>query len=634
MKSSPSAVKNSPSAAKSGEAAKKRREQEQRARRRTIALIALGAAAVLFAIFWIVHPHRKSRTEGAGNPGDPAPSHIENTLAGAPNEETEASGEMEAPGEQAGPGSAETESEMMPATEAAEEIDFTPHAVESTKPSNMIELTGIEINGEEMTDPTSYRAAEPFEFGLGSKYAQAEGIFTFRGSNFRNSPAWGNTNIKKNVIEQLWSQQTGVTTYNNAVWTGSGWTGQPLMRHWTRQEKEHMTMADWAKEKDDLVEVIYACMDGYVYFLDLVTGEQTRDPLFLGWTFKGSGALDPRGYPILYVGAGYDSNLGLAHAFVVNLVDLSVMYEFGGEDSFSLRGTLGFFDSSPLVDAETDTLIWPGENGVLYMIHLNSSWDVNTGELSIAPGNTVKWHYRGFRSGHNSYEKYWLGIEDSIAVYKGYLFATDNGGHLMCLDLNTLQLVWVQDTLDDSNSSPVLSIEDGHLYLYTSTSFRLGWRSSSTAEVPIWKIDAETGEKIWEKSYTCYTQDGVSGGVQSSMALGTGSLTGYLYATVSMTGGPSLGVCVCLDRDTGEVVWEHDAYYAWSSPVCVYNKDGSGRIVYCSCAGIMYLLDGKTGKELATSQLSDGAIEASPAVWNDYVVIGTRACKIWGLKLE
>ena len=39
-------------------------------------------------------------------------------------------------------------------------------------------------------------------------------------------------------------------------------------------------MYDWAKEKDDLVEVIYACMDGYVYFLDLETGEATRDPLY------------------------------------------------------------------------------------------------------------------------------------------------------------------------------------------------------------------------------------------------------------------------------------------------------------------------------------------------------------------
>ena len=53
-------------------------------------------------------------------------------------------------------------------------------------------------------------------------------------------------------------------------------------------------------------------------------------------------------------------------------------------------------------------------------------------------------------------------------------FIADNGGNLMCLNLNTLQLVWVQDVLDDSNSTPVLSVEDGHLYLYVSTSFRLG----------------------------------------------------------------------------------------------------------------------------------------------------------------
>ena len=81
--------------------------------------------------------------------------------------------------------------------------------------------------------------------------------------------------------------------------------------------------------------------------------------------------------------------------------------------------------------------------------------------------------------------------------------------------LNTLQLVWVQDILDDSNSTPVLSVEDGHLYLYVSTSFRLGWRSSTTAEVPVWKIDAETGEIIWQTSYDCSSEDSVSGGVQS-----------------------------------------------------------------------------------------------------------------------
>jgi hypothetical protein len=48
----------------------------------------------------------------------------------------------------------------------------------------------------------------------------------------------------------------------------------------------------------------------------------------------------------------------------------------------------------------------------------------------------------------------------------------------------------------------------------------------------------------------------------------------------------------------------------------------------------MYMLDPKTGQELTKSELSNGAIEASPAAWDNYVVIGTRACKIWGLRLD
>ena len=212
------------------------------------------------------------------------------------------------------------------------------------------------------------------------------------------------------------------------------------------------------KEKDDLVEVIYACMDGYVYFLDLETGEATRDPLYLGFTFKGAGALDPRGYPIMYVGAGYDSNEGTARVFVVNLLDCSVMYTFGNNDEFSLRGNLSYFDSSALVDAATDTLIYPGENGILYLIKLNTSYAPEAGTLSINPDHIVKWRYYGTRTSVGSY---WLGMEDSAAIYDGYLFIADNGGNLMCLDLNTLQLVWVQDILDDSNSTPVLSVEDG-----------------------------------------------------------------------------------------------------------------------------------------------------------------------------
>ncbi len=526
--------------------------------------------------------------------------------------------------------SADNEVIGMEKMEKLSELEFVPHCTEQTDPANLIEYTEININGNTLANTSEYKAAEVISFGSGSDYSNVNGIVTFRGNNFRDNPAYGYAEMKDFKLTPEWSCQTSSLTYGDACWTGSGWTGQPLMAKWPKETKAIMNMYDWAKQDDDLVEVIYACMDGYVYFLDLKTGKATRDALYLGYTFKGSGALDPRGYPIMYVGAGYDSYEGTARSFIINLIDCSVMYTFGNNDEFSLRGSLSYFDSSALVDAETDTLVYPGENGILYLIRLNTKYEESAGTLSIDP-TVVKWHYSGVRS---SLESYWLGMEDSAAVYGGYLFVADNGGNLMCLNLNTLQLVWTQDILDDSNSTPVLSVEDGHLYLYVSTSFRLGWRSYDTAEVPIWKIDAQNGEIVWKTPYECYTEDGVSGGVQSTIALGSNELSDYLYVTVARTGEEYDGVLSCINKKTGKVEWEHRAYYAWSSPVCVYNSDGSGKVIYCSCAGKMYLLDGKTGEVLDVTVLSDGAIEASPAVYNNYAVVGTRDCKIHGIKLQ
>ena len=48
-------------------------------------------------------------------------------------------------------------------------------------------------------------------------------------------------------------------------------------------------MHDWARSQETLVEVIYPSMDGYVYFLELETGKETRDPLYMGLTYKGTG---------------------------------------------------------------------------------------------------------------------------------------------------------------------------------------------------------------------------------------------------------------------------------------------------------------------------------------------------------
>lgn len=505
--------------------------------------------------------------------------------------------------------------------------DFKPHSVDGTEPERLISSTAIMVDGEVVEE---YESDYEINFDLPERYTELEGIVTFRGDNFRSGAAYGTVAVSSKTLTKAWSKSTsGLSDTDGIYWSGSGWTGQPLIVKWPDATRKNISaMYDWAREKEGLVEVIYATLDGHVYFYELTSGEYTREPLNLGFNYKGAGALDPRGYPILYVGSGVDSVNGRSRVKVVNLIDNSVMFEFGHNETFANRGW-HMFDSSPLVSAETDQLIYPGENGILYIIHLNTKYNEQTGELSVDPDNIVKWKYNGVRSG----SRYWLGVESSAAIINNYIFLADNGGNLMCLDLNTLELVWVQDVLDDTNCSPVVDIEDGHPYIYISTSFHYGWRSYSTAAIPIFKIDAETGEIVWRTDYTCYTVQDLSGGVQGTIAVGKNKLSDMIFVPVARTPGASSGTLAALKKDTGEVVWEKEtSMYSWSSPVDFYDADGNGYLLYCNSGFNIFLIDGKTGEQLDYMNLG-GNIEASPAMYGNYAVVGTRAMRTYCIQV-
>lgn len=518
---------------------------------------------------------------------------------------------------------------------------FNPSPVAGTMPSDFGLEEAIEDNG---TVVDTYTRPEPIDFLEGDKYTELEGVITFRGNNFRDSAAYGTVTWTGQASEP-WTFSVGsmAKKSGSGSWTGCGWTGQPLIVKWPEETKRIMNLYDSAKNDPDLVEVIYATMDGHIYFLDLYTGEKTRDPINVGYPFKGAGALDPRGYPLMYVGSGDDSTAGDSRAFIINLIDGTVLYEFGVEDGFALRD-LSYFDSSALVDAETDTLIYPGESGILYTIKLNTQYDPNAGTISINP-QTVKWRYKGARSLStdtvDGSQGWWLGIEDSAIIWRGHAIFTDNGGHMICLDLNTMKAVWVQDTLDDTNCTPVLSLEgpDNHPYVYTSTSFHPNWRASenSTAPIPIWKIDAVTGQIVAQNdTYHCQTiatPNQVSGGVQGTLAIGEKDLEGLIFVPVAMTEG-TRGKLVALNTSDLSVKWECDfAGYPWSSPVAVYDDSGKGYLVQCNKTGYIHLIDGQTGEIISEMSLGSN-VEASPAVYNNMVVVGTRGGLIYGMDLN
>ena len=192
----------------------------------------------------------------------------------------------------------------------------------------------------------------------------------------------------------------------------------------------------------------------------------------------------------------------------------------------------------------------------------------------------------------------------------------------------------MQDILDDANCTPVLEIEDGHPYLYVSTSYHLGWRSWTTAEVPVWKIDAETGEIVWQsEGFTCYSEASLSGGSQGSIASGEGELEGLIFLSMSRYPSAGGGTLMAMDKETGEVVWEKSTQvFSWSTPTIVYDQDGHGYVIYCTLGQYIYLFDGLTG-EVVDSMYCSGKFEASPAVYGNWIVVGHRNGAIYGVEL-
>lgn len=80
----------------------------------------------------------------------------------------------------------------------------------------------------------------------------------------------------------------------------------------------------------DLVEVIYPTLDGNIYFLNLENGQPTRDPIYIGFSTKGTGMIDPRGYPILYTGQGLNQNgekFGHHKFRIFSLIDQTELFQ-------------------------------------------------------------------------------------------------------------------------------------------------------------------------------------------------------------------------------------------------------------------------------------------------------------------
>jgi hypothetical protein len=514
----------------------------------------------------------------------------------------------------------------------AEPPAAVPAAVDITQPSAFGFTTDIQSGGGIVAD---YNRTDPISFGSGANYTGLKGITTFRGDNYRDKASYGAANITAETLTRMWHTSSGALNGQ----AGSGWTGQPVMAQWDADMRQIMNLYDDKKAKDTLVEVIYPTLDGKIYFLDLDDGSYTRDPIDMGVSVKGTASLDPRGYPLLYIGQGVgapaNSDTGNewdnTYMYIYSLIDGQVLWKYGAEtqDVFSYRSSGQHYDSSPLVAADADTLIWPGGNGVIYTVVLNSDFDRAAGTVSVSASEPVKYRYTTPQNADNTEGMRGYGISGSAAAWRNYLYFTDSGGWLQCVDLNTMKPVFVQDVGGSSDSSPVLEQDGGNVYLYTGNTAAASGEESGDALCHIRKINGLTGEMIWE--YQCPVK--ASGGIYATPVLGKGDLSGLVIYTAAHTTSSGKGTMIALDKSNGSVVWEQEMkHYALSSPVAVYTSSGKGYILQCDSSGKMTLYDGATGEQLDSVGLG-ADIEASPSVFNNMAVVGTKGEKIYGVMI-
>lgn len=542
------------------------------------------------------------------------------TFRGAMKANSAAEPETQPATEATEPSTEETEPPTQPTEPEPEpEPELSPVRTESSDPANW-DVEWELIVGNEVVE--SFQRQETIDFGDADEYYPLPGVPTFRGNNYRNGGTYGTTNITEQTLDTIWSTSVGSLD----GWPGVGWTGQPLVVKWDEETKAIMNLYESKKSKADLVEVICTTLDGYIYFLDLEDGSYTRDPMYIGMSIKGTGALDPRGYPLMFAGSGLDQGQS-PRMYAISLIDTTILWEQSGSDGMNYRAWCGF-DGSPIISGEADTLLWGGENGLLYTIKLNTQYDKAAGTLTVDPENVVRTRY----SSKYSYQRY-VGYESSIVTVGKYAFIGDNGGFMFCVDLQTMELIWAQFTGDDINATPVFQWEaDGNAYLYTATS-----ADYAGGTCRMHKINANTGEIVWEKVYdNVVINKDASRGVLSSPVLGKPGtdLEGMIIYTIGGTPYGHTGILFALDTQTGEVIWEHDMdYYAWSSIAGLYTPEGKGYLALGDAAGSMFLIDGKTGETLYTENLGSN-MEASPVVYENTLVIGTRGQQIFGVKIQ
>lgn len=475
---------------------------------------------------------------------------------------------------------------------------------------------------ETITRTSAISLLSPFTtYAGGSDYAiwKQAGVLTFRSGPFRQNAAYGTVEVENEKLTQVWSQPIGSMKVSNDTLHGVNAPGQPVIVKWPTEVRQRMGILTEAKEITALKEAIIAGQDGKVYFLNLLDGTATRDPIDLGAPSAGGLSVATNGTPILGVGQSHSKLSGKTVKSGYHLINLlknkeeMLVQTDGKERNSNYSGVLG----AALFDSKTGAMIFGSQGGVLYTAELGKqteAYDYQIGKLTLSSA------LQGYKATVKGQDKKNTNIDASVAMYNNYVYYGDQMGIVQCVNVNDLTTVWAVNTGDNVDATPALDMDDeSTVSLYTGTTLLLKRKEGKCV---LRRLNALTGAEDWSYEVPDITYDNEYDiGLEASPVVGQENISDLVVFTV--TNGKKGSKTLALNKQTGNVEWQTDfSVETVSSPVAVYNEAGDAWIIQALEDGQINLMDGRTGEVKDMLKL-DAKIKASPAVYGNLMVIGT-----------
>jgi outer membrane protein assembly factor BamB len=425
-----------------------------------------------------------------------------------------------------------------------------------------------------------------------------EGLLTFRGNPtntyYGKGPVPTTPEIKWSYPDNAMcssSTDLGVTS----TWCGNGWTGQPVL--WERP--------------DGVTELIFGAYDRRLHFVDADSGEPTRSPILTGDIIKGTPTIDPDGYPIVYFG----SRDNFYRAVALDRTEPVVIWEV--EALISEGRWNDDWDASGRI--VNDYLFEGAENGLFHIFKLNRDYD-DLGLVTLDPELVLKMPTYDETLLNNIGPSYpAVSVENSAAIYEGRVYFANSGGRVIGLDITDLENLdqndppivfdyWVGDDVDAS----IVIDEEGMLYVSVEYERYLE-RAQNLGQLIKLNPYADGDERYVWGMYSL-TDPPAKGGMWATPALGEE----LIYAVTNK------GHIIGVDRETGEEVWLYQlSPGSWSSPVIV-----DGHLIVASNNGLLrsfFIAGDERSPQLQwTFEVGNGNIEATPAVWENMIYVGSR----------